>query len=77
MSEAPRAPGDRLEDLLERARAARAERDRAEEAWHAARDELRAYTEGAQLDAGRREDVARVLGDDRPHRRHRWGPAPS
>ncbi|MFL5909357.1 MAG: hypothetical protein ACJ768_02140 [Gaiellaceae bacterium] len=77
MTESPRPTGDRLEELLARAQAARAARDSAEEAWQAAREELRAHTESAQLDAGRREEVARVLGDDRPHRRHRWGPAPS
>ena len=77
MTETPRPAGDRLEELLERARAARAARDRAEEAWQAAREELRAYTEDAQLDAERREHVARLLGQDQPHRRHRWGPAPS
>ena len=77
MTESPRPAGDPLEELVERAQAARAARDRAEEAWQAAREELRAHAEGAQLDAARREDVARLVGDDQLHRRHRWGPAPS
>lgn len=68
--ETPHAPPDRLTELIERVRAARAESERAEE-------ELRAYAAEAELTDGRRRELDELLGPERPHHRRRWGAAPS
>lgn len=67
-----------FDDVLRRAREARAARDAAQQDWVAARDALRAATDVATLPRGLRDEVQTLLHEDDEHHAHRrWRPSPS
>ena len=71
---------DAFQDLLERARKARAAKESADAEWAAVAAELDELTRAGDLSADQAGAVAELLAEEpaeTPHHRRRWGPAPS
>ena len=65
-----RDAGNAYEDLLERARRAKAE-------WSSVENELRALAQSGSLSAEQQKEVYSLLGEEQQPQHRRFGPAPS